>query len=204
MRLFADLRYACRTIVHNPGFALIAIVSIALGVGLNAAIFSYVDSLLLRPLPVADSGRVVAVASTAPDTRVGAMSYPDFKDLRDQTQSLSALTCYQLSSMGVSVGRDEVAEMNLGVIASGNFFSGLEIEIADRPRISSGGRHHAGPRPGGRDQPLVVGTEVRIGPERGIGRKLRLNGAEFTVIGVAPAGFTGPEAFIHAGRLRSA
>src|SRR5579862_6380480 len=115
MRLLADLRYACRTILHNPGFALIAILSIALGVGLNAAIFSYVDAMLLRPLPVADAGRVVAVASTAAGTPAGRMSYPDYTDLRDHTQSLSALACYQLTSMGVSTTREEVAETNLGV-----------------------------------------------------------------------------------------
>jgi predicted permease len=195
MRLIADLRYACRTILHHPGFALIAILSIALGVGLNSAMFSFVDAMLLRPLPVPDTSSIIAVASTAPGTRVGQMSYPDYQDLRDQTQSLSALTCYQFTPMGVSTTRDEVAEMNLGVIASGNFFSGLGIELplgrAFRPEEDS---------TPGRNLVVVISHslwERRFASDpNAVGRKLRINGAEFTLIGVAPAGFTGPEAYL--------
>ena len=195
MRLLADLRYAFRTILHNPGFALIAILSITLGVGLNAAMFSYVDAVLLRPLPAPDNGRIMAVGSTSPDTRLGPMSYPDYKDLRDQNHSFSALTCYQLASMGVSTGRDEVAEMNLGVIASGNFFSGLGIDIP----LGRGFRPEEDATPG-RDLVVVISHalwERKFASDpNAIGRKLRVNGTEFTVIGVAPEGFTGPEAFI--------
>jgi predicted permease len=195
MRLIADLRYACRTILNNPGFALIAILSIALGVGLNSATFSFVDAIILRPLPMPDPGRVMDVASTAPGTRVGQMSYPDFNDLRDQTRSLAALVCYQLTPMGVSASRDEVAEMNLGVIATGNFFSGLGIEIP----LGRGFRPEEDSTPG-RDLVAVISHalwERKFASDpHAIGRKLHINGAEFTVIGVAPAGFTGPEAFI--------
>jgi predicted permease len=195
MRLFADLRYACRTILHSPGFAIIAILSIALGVGLNAAIFSYVDSMLLRPLPVPDAGRIVAVASTAPDVRMGAMSYPDYKDLRDQTKSLSALTCYRLTPMGVSTSPTEVAEMNLGIIASGNFFSGLGIDIP----LGRGFRAEEDMTPG-RDLVVVISHSLwqrKLASDPNVaGRKLRINGAEFTVIGVAPEGFSGPEAYL--------
>ena len=195
MRLIADLRYACRNLLRNPGFALIAILSIALGVGLNSAMFSFVDAMLLRPLPVPDPGRIVAITSTAPDTRAGSMSYPDFTDLRDQTRSLSALACYTMSPMGVSTSRDEVAEMNLGVIASGNFFSGLGIKIP----LGRGFRPEEDSTPG-RDLVAVIShalwTRRFASDPQAIGRKLRINGAEFTVIGVAPDGFTGPEPFV--------
>ncbi len=195
MRLIADLRYACRNLIHHPGFALIAILSISLGVGLNSAMFSFVDSMLLRPLPVPDPGRVVAVVSTAADTRAGDLSYPDFNDLRDQSRSLAALTCYSLTPMGISTNRDEVAEMNLGIIASGNFFTGLGIEIplgrAFRPEEDS---------TPGRDLVAVISHSLWerkfASDPQAIGRKLRINGAEFTVIGVAPEGFTGPQAFV--------
>jgi predicted permease len=195
MRLLADLRYACRTILHNPGFAIIAILSIALGVGLNAAMFSYVDAVLLRPLPVPHAGRIVEVASTSPGTRVGAMSYPDYTDLRDQTRTLASLTCYALEPMGVSASRDATAQMTLGVMISGNFFSGLGVEIP----IGRGFRPEED-AVAGRDLVAVISHslwERMYGSDPDIaGRKLRLNGAEFTIVGVAPAAFTGPEAFV--------
>jgi hypothetical protein len=77
MRFPANLRFAVRTLAKSPSFALIAIVSLALGIGANTAMFSYVDAVLLRPLPVPDSGRIVEVDSTSPDTRLGRLSYPD-------------------------------------------------------------------------------------------------------------------------------
>ena len=89
--LLADLRYALRSIAKTPGFALIAILSLGLGIGANTAMFSYVDSLLLRPLAVPSPARVVQINSTAPGTRLGNISYPDYADLRDQTTSLSSL-----------------------------------------------------------------------------------------------------------------
>ncbi len=195
MRLFADLRYACRTLVKSPGFAAVAILSIALGVGLNTAIFSLVDAILLRPLPVPASGRIVAVNSTSPGTRLGNMSYPDYVDLRDRTLTLSALACYEMVPMGISVNREGAAQMNLGMIVSGNFFSGLGIDIP----VGRGFRPDEDVTPG-KDLVAVIAHslwEREYGSDPGaIGRKLRVSGTDFTVIGVAAAGFTGPEAYV--------
>src|SRR5215472_1748398 len=102
MRLPADLRFAFRTLAKSPSFTLIAIASLALGIGANTAMFSYVDAVLLRPLPVPHSGRIVEVDSTAPDTRLGHMSYPDYIDLRDRSKTLEALTCYEFFFAGIS------------------------------------------------------------------------------------------------------
>ncbi|PYT17440.1 MAG: hypothetical protein DMG59_07265 [Acidobacteria bacterium] len=195
MRLIADVRYACRTLIHSPGFAAVAILSIALGVGLNTAMFSYVDAILLRPLPVPDSGSIIEVDSTAPGKRLGNMSYPDYTDLRDRTRTLSALACYQLVPVGFSTSREGAGHMTLGVIASGNFFSGLGIDITP----GRGFRADEDVTPG-RDLVAVISHtlwESDFGSDPGaIGRKVRINGSDFTVIGVAPAGFTGPEAFV--------
>lgn len=195
MRLLADLRYTLRTIAHNPGFALIAIVSVALGVGLNAAMFSYADAILLRPLPVSDARSVLRVVSTAPGTLVGSLSNPEYVDLRDQTHTLSALTAYTMTPVGVSPGRDVVAQMTLAVIASGNFFSGLGIEVP----IGRGFRPDEDMVPG-RDLVAVIShslwERMYASDPNVAGRKLRINGAEFTVIGVLDADFTGPEAFV--------
>src|SRR5437868_13803408 len=94
MRLPANLRFAVRTLAKSPSFAIIAVVSLALGVGANTAMFSYVDAVLLRPLPVPESSRIVQVDATSPDTRLGRLSYPDYTDLRDHANTLQALACY--------------------------------------------------------------------------------------------------------------
>jgi len=195
MRTLADLRYAFRTLAKSPGFTLIAILSLALGIGANTATFSFVDAILLRPLPVPDSSRVLEVDSTAPGTRLGSMSYPDYADLRDQTRTLSSLVCYSLVPMGVSVNRDQVPQFNLGVMASGNFFSGLGIQMT----IGRGFRPEEDSVPG-RDLVAVISYAMwqrEFASDRGaIGRKIRINGGDFTVVGVAPEGFTGPVAFV--------
>jgi macrolide transport system ATP-binding/permease protein len=195
MRTLADLRYAFRTLAKSPGFTLIAILSLALGIGANTATFSFVDAVLLRPLPVPDSSRILEVDSTAPGTRLGSMSYPDYTDLRDQTRTLSSLVCYSLVPMGVSVNRDQVANFNLGIIASGNFFSGLGIQMP----IGRGFRPEEDSVPG-RDLVAVISYAMwqrEFASDRGaIGRKIRVNGTAFTIVGVAPEGFTGPVAFL--------
>src|SRR3954470_18554358 len=108
MRLPANVRFAVRTLAKSPSFALIAIVSLALGIGANTAMFSYVDAVLLRPLPVPDAGRIVEVASTAPDTRLGRMSFPDYIDLRDRTRSLASLASYDFFFAGTSTQPKQV------------------------------------------------------------------------------------------------
>jgi predicted permease len=190
-----NMRYAFRTLIKSPGFSVVAILSIALGVGLNTAMFSYVDALLLRPLPVPDSGRIIVVDSTAPGTRLGSMSYPDYTDLRDRTRALAALVCYELIPMGVSASREGAAQMNLGVIVSGNYFSGLGIDIP----VGRGFRADEDVT-AGKDLVAVISFsfwEREFASDPGaIGRKLRVNGSDFTVIGVAPKGFIGPEAYV--------
>jgi macrolide transport system ATP-binding/permease protein len=195
MRLISDVRYALRTLAKNPGFALIAILSLSLGVGANTAMFSYVDALLLRPLPVLDPGRIVEVISTTPGTRFDASSYPDYADLRDQTKTLAALACYTMVPMGVSESREAVPKVTWGIIASWNFFSGLGIDVP----IGRAFRPDEDQSPG-RDPVAVLSysmweRDFNSDPAA-IGRKIRINGREFTVVGVAPAGFTGPDAFV--------
>jgi macrolide transport system ATP-binding/permease protein len=195
MRLLADLRYAFRTLANSPGFTAIAILSLALGIGANTAMFSFVDAILLRPLPVPDSGRIVEIDSTAPGTRLGSMSYPDYADLRDRNRTLSALVAYSLVPVGVSTSREQLPRYSLGVIASGNFFTGLGIDTpvgrAFRPEEDS---------VPGRDQVVVIShamweREYASNPSA-VGRKLRVNGTDFTIVGVAPDGFLGPIAFV--------
>src|SRR5262249_43054332 len=129
--LLSDLRFALRTLRKSPAFTLIAIVSIALGVGANAAMFSFADAILLRPLPVPRPDRVVAVDAIPRSTRFGSMSYADYADLRDHSRTFSDLVCYTVvTKLGLSTDRDAIPRVALGMLASGNFFSGLQIPIS--------------------------------------------------------------------------
>ncbi len=195
MRFAADLKLALRVLAKSPGFALIAILSLALGIGANTAIFSFVDAVLLRPLPVADSGRIVQVDSTAPGTRLGRLSYADYADLRDRSKSFQSLACYDLFLAGAAARPNEVPRYSLEAAVSGNFFSGLGIPLA----IGRGFRDEEDTVTG-RDLVAVISYRMwdrEFARDRSVlGRHIRVNGADFTVIGVAPEGFAGPEAYV--------
>ncbi|HTX34278.1 MAG TPA: ABC transporter permease [Bryobacteraceae bacterium] len=196
MRFAANLRFAVRTLAKSPSFALIAIVSLALGIGANTAMFSYVDAVLLRPLPVPDSGRIVEVDSTAPDTRLGSMSYPDYLDLRDHSKTLQALACYEFFFAGIATHLNQVPKYSLNAAVSGNFFSGLGI----RPVL---GRGFRADEDAVADRDLVAVISFPMWDRdfardpAVLGRSIRVNGSEFTVVGVAPQYFTGPQAFLN-------
>ena len=192
----ANLRFAVRTLAKSPSFALIAITSLALGIGANTAMFSYVDAVLLRPLPVPDSGRIVEVDSTSPGTRLGRLSYADYVDLRDQTRTLQALTCYDFFLAGIAVQADQVPKYALNAGVSANFFSGLGIQ----PVLGRAFRAEEDTVPG-RDLVAVISHRMwdrDFARDRSVlGRRIRVNGTDFTIIGVAPENFTGPQAFVN-------
>jgi predicted permease len=192
----ADLRYAVRTLANSPSFALIAVVSIALGIGANTAMFSYVDAVLLRPLPVPNSASIVEVDSTTPDTRLGRTSYADYVDLRDGTKTLQDLTCYDYFFAGIAARVNQVPKYSLNAVVSGNFFSGLGIQ----PVLGRGFRADED-AVAGRDAVAVIGYRMwdrEFARDRSVlGRQVRVNGANFTVVGVAPESFTGMQAFVN-------
>jgi predicted permease len=196
MRFLANLRFAFRTLAKSPSFALIAIVSLALGIGANTAMFSYVDSVLLRPLPVPDSGRIVEVDSTAPDTRLGRLSYPDYVELRDHTKTLHALACYDWFPAGVATQPNQLPKYGLDAAVSGNFFSGLGV-----PLVLGRGFRDDEDTVVGRDLVAVISHHMWdrdfLRDRAVLGRKIRVNGTDFTVVGVAAERFTGPEAFLN-------
>jgi putative ABC transport system permease protein len=190
-----DLRHGARMLVKNPGFTLVAIVSIAIGVGANAAMFSLADGLVLRPLQVPRAGEIVAVTTIAPrvnesfiSTRL--LSYPDYLDLRDRAQTFDGLVAYSVSVASFAAHTDQAAQSKLGLVVSGNFFDVLQLQPAlgrfflpDEDRVP------------GRDAVMVLGYDTwvdQFGSDSSVvGRQVRLGGLDFTVIGVAPAGFDG-------------
>src|ERR1700691_1674386 len=193
--LIGDLRYAFRTLRNSPGFTLVAMLSLALGIGANTAMFSFVDAILFRPLPVHSAGSIVALHSTTPDAQRDGVSYPASTDLRDQTQTLQSVVSFNFLLGGISATREALPQMTVGYMVSGNFFSDLGIDVP----IGRGFRPEED-RLGGNDLVTVISHSLW---ERNfnsdpnvVGRTLRLNGAEFTVIGVASQNFSGPEAYV--------
>src|ERR1043165_5653424 len=93
--MMKDIRYAIRSLIKRPGFVAIAVITLALGIGANTAIFSLVNTVLLRSLPVPNAREIVSVALRGKDDSMSAFSYPNFKDFRDHNDVLSGLLVYR-------------------------------------------------------------------------------------------------------------
>ena len=198
-RLWQDLRIGYRMLLKNPGFTLVAVVSLAIGIGVNSAMFSFADALLLRPLPVLRPSEIVTVGSDAAGgflaDRLSFVSYRDYLDFCHQSKTFDGLVAFKLSTFGFSPQPGALPHMKMGMLVSGNFFSVLGVE----PELGRGFLPEEDHFPG-RDAVVVLGHafwEKELAADRSItGRRVRLNGAEFTVIGVAPERFTGMDQFV--------
>ena len=122
-----EIRYCLRTLRQRPGFTAAAVLSIGLGIGANAAIFSLADGLLLRPLPVADPGRVVQLSSRTPSGGFGAVSYLDYLDFRDRSRSFDGLVAFDLEPFSYAPDTHTQAQLKMGFLVSGNFFQVLGV-----------------------------------------------------------------------------
>ena len=196
-RLWQDVRYGCRTLAANPGFTLVAVGSLAMGIGANCAAFSWADALLLRPLTVARPGEVVTVGSAMSVegfSRVGA-SYREYLDVRDLSTSFAGLAAFTGVTSGLAVTRDALPKLTLGLLVSGNFFTIMGVE----PKLGRAFRPDEDQVPG-RDAVVILSHalwEQQFGSDPSIlGRRVQLSGLEFTVIGVAPERFTGMNQFV--------
>ncbi|HLJ44780.1 MAG TPA: ABC transporter permease [Bryobacteraceae bacterium] len=189
--LFQDVRYSLRTLRKTPGFTAIAILTLALGIGANTAIFSMVDWLLLRPLPVKDPGQLTYVVVQRTDGGwANGFSYPNFEDIRRETGSVFShvvgLQPFQMDGLNVDGSTSTIWTSYV----TGNFFEMLGIQPAlGRFILPSEGRV------AGADPVLVLSYsfwQTRFGGDPGVvGRKAAINGHPVTIIGVAPKGFRG-------------
>jgi predicted permease len=191
------IKHAFRVLRKDPGFTLIAVFSLAIGIGATSAMFSFADALLLRPLPVMKPDGVVAVTnmgSTAFGTNT-AISYPDDVDLRDRNRSFDGLVAFAYGQFGFSANPEALPRMKFGLFVSGNLFRVLGVE----PAIGRGFRPDEDGAEG-RDAVVVLGHDFWVsqfnGSPAAIGSRIRLNGVEFTVIGVAPEHFTGIDQYL--------
>ena len=131
-----DLRYSVRMLAHTPAFTLVIVLTLALGIGANASIFSAVDAILLRDAPVADPDRVVSLYTSSSDGRAtfGSSSYPDYVDLRD-SGTFAGLAAY--GGITVSFEGRDASEQLTGEIVSGNFFDVLGVSRCWGARLPS-------------------------------------------------------------------
>jgi putative ABC transport system permease protein len=184
------LRYALRTLLRSRALTVTAVLTLGLAVGANTALFSLVNAILLRPLPgVADPGRLVNVHRTAADgTTFHSFSHPDYADLSERGGRFVRLAAF--NGRGASLGTGGLPEVVGTQLVSGNYFDVLGV----RPRL---GRmlSEADDRIAGASPVAVVSHSLwqrRLGGDpSAIGRRIRLNGFPFTVVGVAPPGFQG-------------
>src|SRR5262249_27695762 len=184
-----DLSYSARRLLKEPGFTLIAVLTLALGIGANAAIFSLINALILSPPPIVEPDRVAAIWRTPVDKLTdGYVSYLELQDWHQQSRSFDGIAGYK--SNGFNVLNEGQAERIEGMRVTANFLSVLRIRLA-RGRDFQPQEEKRGA------QPVVIIShqywQSRLGgDEAALGRQLALNGKSFTVIGILPQDFEFP------------
>ena len=191
---WSDARYGVRMLAKSPGFTAVAVLTLALGIGVNSTVFSYVNALLLRPpVDVPAPGRLCEVwlqnNKAAGVERFLPLSYPDYTYHRDNNKMFSGLLAFDGDPEPVIWNRDGNGEVVQGQIVSGNFFSVLDVPAAMGRTISPQDDQTAA-------QPVVVVSysfwRARLGSDPTVlSKRLVLNGTEYGVVGVAPPAFAG-------------
>ena len=184
--LLQDLRYALRMLRRNPGFTAVAVLSLALGIGANAVVFSVVDALLLRPLPVERPDQVVFLETKSGITQ----SFPNYRDLRDRNETFAGLVGYRIAPMELESASG--AARIWGLLATGNYFDTLGVHPLMGRMFHQADDLHPGA------SPYAVlsynAWRARFGADRSlVGKTIRINRLPYTVLGVAPPDFHGTE-----------
>jgi predicted permease len=190
-----ELKYACRSLTRNPVFAIVAIATLAVGIGLNTSLFSMINVMLLRPLPVAHGEELVWISSssTKPNGPRGNMTYPDVVDLSD-VGVLSAATAF--GHLPANVAAAGQAERFAGQIVMGNFFEVLGVR-PHRGRMLA----PADDRPAAARVAVIsfaLWQRLFGAGDAAIGGAVQINGHPFTIAGIAPRGFRGADVFTRA------
>ncbi|MCI0389924.1 MAG: ABC transporter permease [Acidobacteria bacterium] len=196
--LWQDLRYGARLLLKQPGFTAIAIITLALGIGANTAIFSVANTILLQPLPIKDADRIFDVHSYVPhESKRSGFSYPDYLELRKRTGEVVNLFAWSrvepvlgASGVGSKAMVESEGEELRGLLVAGTYFSALGGQALLGRTLMPEDDQAAGAHP------VVVLShgfwQRRFGAAPDIvGQTILLNGRAFTVVGVAEASFTG-------------
>ena len=195
--LVRDVRFAARLLVKQPGFTAAAIVSLALGIGANSALFNMFNSLLWRPLPVASPDEIASIYTTRDEgTIYTGFSYPDYRDLRDQNDVFAGVAAHSPTLFALrSEGREDARVY--GELVTGNYFDVLGVRMqlgrSFRPEEDQTSGTHLVVVLGDRFWTRRFGADPEI-----VGKTITLNGQTFTVIGVAPREFNGTYAIYFA------
>ena len=189
-----DIRYAVRMLLKSPGFTLVAVISLALGIGANTTIFTVVNAVLLNPLPVEDSSSLVQINTTDESNPSFAgfnlpVSFPNFEDIRDQSDVFEAVFTTGFPQLTLSGDNREPAQVN-GFLVTANFFDALGVRpVKGRGFLPDEDKHKGG------DTVVVLSYALwqrEFGADPSIiGKQIILNSMPFEVIGVAPSGFKG-------------
>ncbi|OYW03194.1 MAG: hypothetical protein B7X11_03420, partial [Acidobacteria bacterium 37-65-4] len=186
-----DVRYALRAVRRNPGFAFVAVLTLALGIGANTAIFSVVDAVLLRPLPYREADRLVTVGSSVAlggqmNAAMG-LSYPDYRDIGKLDDAVSGIAAYSTDRYNFT-NTDEPREVQV-TRTTADLFSVLGVSPVIGRAFNAGDAH----------APVAIISHALWlsnfgGDQSALGRPLSLDDTSFTIIGVMPAGFAFPGA----------
>ena len=194
-KIIRDLRYGLRSLLHSPGFALTAILTLALGIGANTAVFSVMNAVLLKSLPITDPKNVVLLRTSRTPNNTGTIgahdtfSYPVYQTLREQHRVFTdviAIGALSTDKVNVRIGADpELAEADM---VSGNFFSGLGVQLTRGRGFTAADEAKNAPV-------MVISYRYwtrRFGRDPGVlGQTVYVKGLPFTAIGVAAQGFEG-------------
>jgi predicted permease len=189
-RIARDTRYALRAFRKSPAFTATAIATMALAIGVNTAIFSFVDRLLLRPLPFPESDRLASLYFRVPAfaSAYTSVSYPVYQSYRDHNDIFSGVAAYD--DLQVNLGADDDVETVGAEIVTANYFTVLGVA----PALGRSFRAEEDAVPG-RNPVAILSSELwkrRFGGDASIvGRQMAINGVSFTVIGVLPSEFAG-------------
>ena len=191
--LWRDLRHGVRMFAKNPAFTLTCVVSLAFGTGANVAMFSGADAMLLRPLPVPRPGEIVRVGSafTLGDFSFIRTSYLNYLDILQQSHSFNGLTAIATVTYGIAAEEHSTAQVKSGAAVTANFFDVMGVH----PVLGRGFRPEED-QVRGRDAVIVLSyaTWQGMGADPKIlGRVARVGGIDFTVVGVMPESFSGPD-----------
>ena len=197
--LLNDLRYATRSLLKHPGFTIVAVITLALGIGANTAMFSVINAVLLRPLPYHEPQRLVTIWEQSPERNLYEMpiSFANLRDWVDQNHTFDQISAYTFTNFNlIGVGEPK----RLGAVrVSANLFSVIgvapELGRAFLPEEDREGANHV----------VILGHALwknRFGSDRAIlGRSLTLNNQSYTVVGVMSSGFQFPVGFGYMGKV---